>query len=265
MAVENPSAYLSLWDRYPCVGRRTQQEDYFTYQMNSTAPLTGSHLRTYNRIFQHPISHNLDWRDVLSLLAKLGEVTEEHNGNLKVTRNGQVLVLHAPRTKDVAEMDELMSLRHFLEHSQTSAPKTDEQKTHWLLVIDHHEVRIFQSEISGGIPQRIFPHKPEDYFRHARHSKDVSRGKEKPDPNSFFELVVRALREPGPILIFGVGTGSSNEAEQFVTWLKAHHSELAGRIIGLATVDESHLSENQLLAKAREFYDAKVPIETQKT
>jgi hypothetical protein len=86
--------------------------------MNSKTSLTGSHLRTYERIFQHPISHNLEWRDVHALLGKLGETVEEHNGNLKVVRNGQVLVLHAARTKDVAEMDDVMSLRHFLERSE---------------------------------------------------------------------------------------------------------------------------------------------------
>jgi hypothetical protein len=90
--------------------------------MSSTAFLTGSHLRTYDRIFQHPISHNLEWHEVHALLEKLGEVVVEHNGNLKVTRNGQSMVLHAPRTKDVAEMSEVMSLRHFLERSETVAP-----------------------------------------------------------------------------------------------------------------------------------------------
>src|SRR5664279_4491031 len=90
--------------------------------MNSTASLTGSHLRTYKIIFQHPVSHNLGWHDVHALLRQLGQVEEEPNGNLKVTRNGQILVLHPPRTKDVAEADEVMALRHFLERSETIPP-----------------------------------------------------------------------------------------------------------------------------------------------
>jgi hypothetical protein len=227
--------------------------------MNAKATLSGSHLRTYDRIFQHPISHNLEWREVHSLLGTLGELTEEHNGNWKVTRNGQVLVLHAARTKDVAEMDELMSLRHFLERSETAQDNQGEKEIHWLLVIDHHEARIFHVEISGGVPKQILPHKPEDYFRHAHNSKEVSRGQEKPDPNSFFEPVAKALLEAGPILIFGTGTGTSNEADQFSAWLKIHHPEQAGRVIGEVVVEAHHLSEGQLLAKAREFY-AKIPL-----
>ena len=231
-----------------------------------TPPLTGSHLRTYLAIFQHPISRNLGWQDVHALFRQLGEVSEEANGNLKVTRNGQTLVLHPPRTKDVSEKDEVMSLRHFLERSESLPPATNDAETHWLLVIDHREARIFRSEMRGTVPQQILPHEPDDYFRHAYNSKDFARGKEKPDPNSYFEPVAKALHGAGQILVFGTGTGMSSEMEQFVAWTKTHHPEIAQRIIGSLTVDESHLTQDQLLAKAREFYAnasaAKSPVAT---
>ena len=88
--------------------------------MNSTQTLSGTHQRTYQTIFQHPLSHNLQWHDVRALLSHLGQVEEEPNGNLKVTRHGHSMVLHPSRTKDVAEVDELMALRHFLERSNTA-------------------------------------------------------------------------------------------------------------------------------------------------
>ena len=219
-----------------------------------TPPLSGSHLRTYEAIFRHPISRNLGWHDVHALFRQLGEINEEANGNLKVTRNGQTLILHPPRTKDVSEKDEVMSLRHFLERSETIPPETSDAEAHWLLVINHHEARIFRSELRGAVPEQILPHEPDDYFRHAYNSKDFSKGKEKPDPNSFFEPVAKALQGAGQILIFGAGKGMSSEMEQFVAWSKTHHPDIAQRIIGSLTVDESHLTQDQLLAKAREFY-----------
>ncbi len=222
--------------------------------MKTTTPLNGSHRQTYDPIFQHPISHNLKWHSVHALFRELGQVEEESNGNMKVTRNGQTLVLHPPRSKDVSEMDEIISLRHFMERSETIAPATNEKETHWLVVIDHHEARIFRSEMHGAVPQLILPHKPEDYFRHAQNSKDTSRGQEKPDPNSFFEPIAKALMASSHILIFGTGTGMSSEMDQFIAWLKIHHADLAKRIIGSLVVDEHHLTEDQLLAKAREFY-----------
>jgi hypothetical protein len=47
--------------------------------------------------------------------------------------------------------------------------------------------------------------------------------------------------------------------------LKVHHVELADRVVGLVAVDEHHLSEGQLLEKAREFYAPTPLIEPLKT
>lgn len=218
--------------------------------------LTGSHRRTYEAIFQHPLARNLSWHDVHALLRHLGTVTEEPNGHLKVMRSGEVLVLHPARTKQVAEADEMMALRHFLERSENPAPKTSPGAgaAVALLVIDHHEARLFHSEMKGAVPARIVPYEPEGHFRHAPHSRDFSRGQEKPDPNSFFEPVAAALRQADQIMIFGSGTGAASEMDQFTLWLKAHRPELARRIVGTAVVDEHHLTEPQLLAKARALY-----------
>jgi len=222
--------------------------------MTSTAQLTGSHLRTYRTIFQHPISHNLGWHDVHALFRHIGQVEEEPNGNLKVTRNGQLLVLHPSRGKDVDTTEEVMALRHFLERSEATPPAASAADHHWLVVIDHQGARIFRSEVKDSLPEKILPHDPDEYFRHAHNSKDFSRGQEKPDPNSFFEPVAKALQSGGPILLFGTGTGTSSEMEQFVAWLKKHRADIAARIIGSLTVDEHHLTEGQLLAAARVYY-----------
>jgi hypothetical protein len=224
--------------------------------MKPPTSLSSSHQRTFEKIFQHPISHNLEWREVRSLLRDLGQIEDESNGNLKISRNGQTLIMHPTSTKDISEMDEIMALRHFLERSDTKMAASDEKETHWLLVIDHHEARIFRSELVGAVPQTILPHEPAEYFRHGHNSKEVSRGQEKPDPTSFFEPVAKVLQAVGPILIFGTGTGTSSEMEQFNAWVKIHRPELAKRIIGSLVVDEHHLTEGQLLARARDFYKA---------
>jgi hypothetical protein len=135
-----------------------------------------------------------------------------------------------------------------------SPPGTNGKEAHWLLVIDHHEARIYRSATPGAVPQQIRPHVAKEFFRHAHNSKDFSRGREKPDPNSFFEPVAGLLNGAGKILIFGTGTGTSSEADQFIAWLSLHRPELAKRIVGSLVVNEHHLTEGQLLAKARDFY-----------
>lgn len=222
--------------------------------MNTASPLTGSHLRAYQKVFQHPMSHSLNWHDVHAMFRQLAQVDEETNGNLKVTRNGHTLVLDPPRAKDVSAPDEIMSLRHFLERSEVTPTDKETNDGNWLLVIDHHEARIFRSTDHDAIPQRIPSRGPEDVVRRAANAMESSRGKEKPDPNSFFKPVAEALAGAGKLLVFGAGTGASNEMSQFIQWAESHQPSLSERIVGSLVVDEHHLTEGQLLAKAREFY-----------
>ncbi len=43
------------------------------------------HRVTAQRLFGHPINHNIRWPDVLSLLARFGDVYETHRGNWALT------------------------------------------------------------------------------------------------------------------------------------------------------------------------------------
>jgi hypothetical protein len=222
--------------------------------MTPPPELTGVPLRTYETIFQHPVSHNLAWRDVHALLRQLGEAVEEPNGNFKVTRNGQTFVLPPARTKDVAETDELMKIRAFLDRSEKPQAQTTGPETRWVVVIDHHAARIFKSELHGSVSEEIRPHQTDADISHTHSFDGFSRGQEKPAAHSFFGPIADALKEAGQILIFGSGIGMGNEMDQFIAWLKIHHAELARRIAGSLTIDEHHLTDAQLLAKARDFY-----------
>ena len=90
-------------------------------QFTAPSHLNGCHRRTYETIFRHPAAHNLEWHDVRSLLAAMGDVAEGHNGSLQVTRNGQMVNLHAPKHKDVASAEDVLAIRHFLEQSAERA------------------------------------------------------------------------------------------------------------------------------------------------
>jgi hypothetical protein len=227
--------------------------------MKSSAPLDGSQLRTYEQIFQHPIAHSIRWNDVFGMFRQLGTVETETNGNVKVTRNGQFIVLKPTHSKEVTDADEVMALRHFLKLTEIKPIQSDGAEVHWLVVINHQRARLFRTEMSNALPKEIVPHEPSEYFRHAHHSRDFSRGKDKPDPNTFFEPVAKELMIGGPILVFGSGTGKSSEMEQFTGWLKEHHPELSQRVLGTVVVDENHQTDGQLLQKAREFYVAANP------
>ena len=64
--------------------------------------LSSHHRDTIERIFSHPPSRNIEWRQVVSLLEAIGTVTQEHNGKLKVVLGPETEVLSAPHGKDVS-------------------------------------------------------------------------------------------------------------------------------------------------------------------
>ena len=81
--------------------------------MGRTAAVNSEHADTIEKIFGHPSSGNVEWRQVLSLLEAVGTVTERHNGRFEVTLGDETEVLDAPKGKDVdAQM--IVDLRRML-------------------------------------------------------------------------------------------------------------------------------------------------------
>jgi len=221
--------------------------------------LTGSHRSTYDAVFQHPVARNLKWVDLRSMLVALADSVQEHGDVLKVTRNGKSLTLHRPDRKGMGDIAELMKVRHFLAQSAVELPAPAADALHLLVVIDHRVARVYRTELQGTIPQRITPYDPSGSGRHLHHVEDDSNGQRKVERKSFYEAIAKAMRGARQILIFGSGTGASSAMEHLLAELKDNHSDLAGRVVGSMVVNEQHLTENQLLAKAREFYATAAP------
>jgi hypothetical protein len=77
------------------------------------ADLTHHHRDTVEKIFTHPSSGNIEWRQVRSLLEAVGTTTEEHNGKLKVELGRETEVLQLPRGKDI-DQQMIVDLRRML-------------------------------------------------------------------------------------------------------------------------------------------------------
>ena len=135
-----------------------------------------------------------------------------------------------------------------------ATPDTNEAGLHLLVVIDHHEARVYRTELHGAVPERIVPYDPHGFGRHLHSSHEWSDGKRHPERKSFYEAIAKTLRGAEQALIFGSGTGRSSAMEQLLEDLKAHHADVSEKVIGSVVVDAHHTTENQLLAQARDFY-----------
>jgi hypothetical protein len=81
--------------------------------MTEGKELDGHHRSTVEKIFGHPVSHNIQWHDVLSLLQSVATVTEEHDGRYKVTLGSETQTFDAPRHHDIDEQ-QVTDLRRML-------------------------------------------------------------------------------------------------------------------------------------------------------
>jgi hypothetical protein len=85
--------------------------------MTSPEPehLDGRHRDTLRRIFEHPTSHNVEWREVTSLLDAVGTVTV-HGNRVTVQIGNERESLERPSGKDIdAQM--VVDLRRILRNA----------------------------------------------------------------------------------------------------------------------------------------------------
>jgi hypothetical protein len=63
--------------------------------------LNNHHRDTLHEIFRHPVSHNVEWRAVISLLEAVGSVTRRHDGKLVATVGAQSEIFDPRAQKDL--------------------------------------------------------------------------------------------------------------------------------------------------------------------
>jgi len=75
--------------------------------------LSNHHRATLLQLFQHPTSHNIDWRAVMSLLEAVGSVEPRSDGKYIVRVGDNTEVLTRPADKDI-DVQQVVYLRALL-------------------------------------------------------------------------------------------------------------------------------------------------------
>ena len=84
--------------------------------MSSTSEpvhLNNHHRNTLRQIFQHPVSHNIEWHAVVSLLKAIGSVVEQRDGMVAVTIGTGTEFFDVPAHKDI-DVQTVVDLRRML-------------------------------------------------------------------------------------------------------------------------------------------------------
>jgi hypothetical protein len=78
--------------------------------------LTSHHRATLEKIFQHPVAHNLEWNDVFSLLNAVFTVEEKRDGKFEIVFEGTSETFEKPKHKDI-DAQEVIDVRRLLQRA----------------------------------------------------------------------------------------------------------------------------------------------------
>jgi hypothetical protein len=104
----------------------TMSKDAFAIDPDHAGSLSGTHLHALEKVFQHPLSHNLSWREVNKLFATIGSVEHRHNGDRVLNVGGEKLILEPEKGKDLDATD-VMDIRHLLARAGWAAKPADRE------------------------------------------------------------------------------------------------------------------------------------------
>ena len=224
----------------------------------TTPHLNGHHRVTLAAIQRHPAPHNLEWHDVLSLLNHLGSATPRQSGGYTIVIGDEQLVLSHPHGHDLGD-DDLRQLRTFLTSAGVIADRhadaqPGELAQDWgIVMIDHHQARLFSPGGSGGEHAALHIIRPNDddgSRRRVDHKQgnDDHMGGLASEDDDYYHRIAGELADATRVVVFTDGKGHSSAGEYLIDYVNRHDPALAKRIIASEKIDISQTSDNQAVA-----------------
>ena len=202
------------------------------------------------------MTHNLEWNDVLSLIAHLGSARERHDGKYEFSIGGVSEVFTKPHHKDFGA-EEIVLLRHFLMRAGIRpgapggpAPQAAPGPPRTVVLIDHHRARFFEASPQGRDLKEtahLEPKDPHGFRRHLEHRQDTHlSGQREPEAAEFYERIAERLTSAQAIVVIGDASGKSSAMLYLLEYLHEKHRDIAAHVVATAETDLSHISAGEI-------------------
>lgn len=91
--------------------------------------MSHKHIHVLRAIFQDPVSGNIHWREIESLLHHLGATVEPaHGARFRVVLNKVEAFLHHPHNRSTCAKHDIKQLREYLAHAGVSPSLYEAEK-----------------------------------------------------------------------------------------------------------------------------------------
>jgi hypothetical protein len=98
-------------------------------QAKTDSPMSHKHINLLRTIFQDPISGNIHWREIESLLNHVGATIEpSHGARFRVVLNGIEGFLHYPHHGSTCSKQDIKLLREYLAHAGVTPSLYEQHK-----------------------------------------------------------------------------------------------------------------------------------------
>ncbi len=192
-------------------------------------------------------------RDDCRLLREGARVYLQPAPGLTARTLNRSLIRHLHKANAMGSMNDTSAIRHAFQHLPDRTVD-GESLSRFLVVIDHRHANIYTSTNSGSVPVVVTPAESDGDARHLHHARDTAGGPRRPGVRRFYKEVIAAIENARSILVFGSSNGGDGAMVHLMAELETHHPKIAARVVGNRLLDQQHLTEDQMLAAAREYY-----------
>lgn len=125
-----------------------------------------------------------------------------------------------------------------------------------VITITRDEARIWATGLDkGSRPEKIFAPAEKGSFHHLRQTLHQSGHSDDPADWGYFDLIANEVKDASEILLIGHGEGKANAVLRFVQFVERNNPVVAKKIVGAIDTNLFSMTENQILASAREWFD----------
>ena len=124
------------------------------------------------------------------------------------------------------------------------------------VAIMRDEAKVWTTSLeSGSKPEAIHAPSEKSRHEHVREAQHHHGHETDHDNTAYFESISESVEAAGEIVLIGHGKGKANEMLRLVQYLERKHPATAEKVVAAIDSDLESLSDNQVLALVREWFD----------
>ena len=121
-------------------------------------------------------------------------------------------------------------------------------------VVERNETKVWPTNAEKGTKPELI-HPPALRNIHVRDAQNHGGHDTDKADKDYYEQIATILAPAGEILLVGHGSGKSNAVLKLIQHLERHHADIAKKIVGSLDVNVPAMTDGELLAAARAWFD----------